>query len=1168
MADSSNIENKTKDTKETTPKADPMVVASGQKNVLNGYRSYTYNFTLAALKKSVVNDPKAYRDSALELVIAKSGGKGTEGIQLTSDFLNTTVASTARTDFAKKDPRRVDLTPEEKSVPLNNYGQELINGFNSKSPGRFDMYIEQVEIENLMGFSEDSSTSLPTSMKFEIIEPYSINGFIEAIHVAAVSAGYPTYSQASFVLKMEFIGYPDNESLPEPELIPNSTRYFVFGFTGIDVEVTERGTKYRCAAVPFEQKGFGQPSVLKKPTPMSGNTVQEILSDLMNNINKQVASSDKNSKDQSKTANKHDTYKIVFPTRDLSQEGGWNYSAINDIGKSKVAELLKDNQLYKFPDPGTTTQANATKADGQKQPSAEQKAKDPQSVAYTYNPKKPQVQFADGAVINELIASVIRDSEYIRNKLKTIGTGQTLDEFGFMDYFLVKIEVKNLDVIDDISKKPFQEFTYVVTPYKIHYTRIPGYGSLKIDESKLALLSLRTYNYIYTGQNVDVLNFKLNFNTLFFEAIPSALGNNDQISSKTGAAPSNSVVPKQSGSSAETSTPDANGQAREQVDQRPNQVQQLGGNAGPVQTDPYSILAKNMHQAVVNSKASMLTGELEILGDPFFLVTGGIGNYNPKPVSRGVAGDGEADHQFGEVLVTIVFNNPIDIGNFADDGGLMYFDSEKVPFSGVYRVNKVVSTFHEGQFKQKLDIIRVPGQTNVAGPISDPANRLVTKPDPLDQVIPDATIASNPSARPTTANLLLQLGRGLPSPGLPGVLSNFTAALGGLGGSVNSLLNQVSGAVTSGIGKLTAAASVFGGSTPGGVDQLASGIRLSAAGLLNQSTLGSVASIAQVGNTLGGSFSVDGSSAAAGLVSNIGANAIAVNSLVPVQGSGIGVGATISMPSNITQASIMGSNLTQISPSNALSAATSVVTNNLTQVNGIGASAVSLVSNVGNQVAGLQTNVVNPTVLAAQFGINPGQLAGLSPDLQSKILTQAGNLASEVPSNTDLSAASAQGLVLDYIPAGKLANLPATTPFATAPGPEVDQSFLSGLVAQGGVKALANAYGVSDVSKISSDLLPPDETKSILNSVNSKLNNPLAGLGTQLNSVDVASMTGKLASANSQLSNITGVSGSVESGLATAQNAVGSTANLTNSITSQFGSKSQGTSPLDKLMLG
>jgi len=49
------------------------MASSSKQNVLNGYRSYTYNFTMAALSASEVNDPSTYRNRPLSRVILKSG---------------------------------------------------------------------------------------------------------------------------------------------------------------------------------------------------------------------------------------------------------------------------------------------------------------------------------------------------------------------------------------------------------------------------------------------------------------------------------------------------------------------------------------------------------------------------------------------------------------------------------------------------------------------------------------------------------------------------------------------------------------------------------------------------------------------------------------------------------------------------------------------------------------------------------------------------------------------------------------------------------------------------------------------------------------------------------------------------------------------------------------
>ncbi len=186
------------------------------------------------------------------------------------------------------------------------------------------------------------------------------------------------------------------------------------------------------------------------------------------------------------------------------------------------------------------------------------------------------------------------------------------------------------------------------------------------------------------------------------------------------------------------------------------------------------------------------------------------------------------------------------------------------------------------------------------------------------------------------------------------------------------------------------------------------------------------------------------------------------------------------------------------------------------------------------------------------------------------MLDQVSTLSKQIPQNTDLSAATAQGLVLDYIPASKLANIPATAPFVKAPMPEVDKEFLKTLVSKGGKQALANAFGVSDVSKISSDLLPTDSVKDILSASPAKLNNQLSKLSSKL--PGVSGLVDKVKSAENQLAAVTGFVGSVEGKISNLQNSIGSIArvstDVSKSVVIKYGSASSNTSPLSKLIGG
>jgi hypothetical protein len=119
----------------------------GEPNVLNSFRSITYNFTLAGLKKGYLSDPKKYRESELELVILKSGGKGAAKMTAsTAGGMNAAPKSGGRGTPGYVDPRRLDISEDDKKQALRSYGNEMVDGFNAESPGRFDMFIENISV--------------------------------------------------------------------------------------------------------------------------------------------------------------------------------------------------------------------------------------------------------------------------------------------------------------------------------------------------------------------------------------------------------------------------------------------------------------------------------------------------------------------------------------------------------------------------------------------------------------------------------------------------------------------------------------------------------------------------------------------------------------------------------------------------------------------------------------------------------------------------------------------------------------------------------------------------------------------------------------------------------------------------------------------------------------
>ena len=1137
---SDNSERKTD--KPESKKEDPanqIVDLSGESNIFNKYRTITYNFTLSALEKKHLDAPESYRkdDAELKLVILKSGGKGASMMERTLSTNDPNFNKLAQ-DQVGKGSQSARRNPGPQTHSANYYADKFMEDFNNKSPGRFDMFLENVEIESLMAPSQKTNTTTATKIKFDVIEPYSINGFIEALHTSAVAAGFPSYQNAAFLLKLEFWGYPDDEEFPEPVKIPNSTRYYPMAITEANIEITEKGTLYRCNAVPYNERSFGHPNMVKKPIKMQGKTVGEILRNLFKALDvtsKEIQEIE--NKEAGITSKEYDRYDIKFPQ--WSETEGWlTAGSDNKIAGSKMGNVLTDPLLVGMNKPQDTSQSNGYNANDAKKP---KDGEQPPSVKF--KPGESVIQFDQDTNISELITAIVRDSEYAKDLLKGLTENKPgiPDQYGFVEYWLIRIETTNSDEINELGQKPFQKFTYIVQPYKVHYTRIPGYGRERINEKDLKKVSNRDYNWIYTGKNIDVLNFKLNFNNLFFEAVPVNMGNKPTSGKSDAAAPANANKAKLNAKPSEVSQGNrAQGQVPDPaVKILSAKLQAYGGNAAQPEEDPYQLLARTMHNAVINSKASMLTGEIEILGDPFYLAGAGSGNWNPKPAKRGQTLSGEANHNYGSVLITINFRNPEDINSF-EDGGMMKFDSNRVPFSGVYQVTTVLSTFKDGIFKQKLDVIRMPGQVLDSDlRSSDPADRYVTESKQGSQVVPDETRAMSPESRADSRSVETILNRGLPN-----ATTNFVNAAGGLGGSPLSQLTSaspLSKLPVAGVDLLSQTpglnvpslnvSSIVGKALP---TDLTSNIRLDTSGLASLqssalSVLGAAAAVSAAANIVKGTFSQQGLTGIIG--GTLAASAISSAKNIFNQGSGIGQGASVlinpssSIPAVPTANDIkQGLNInSSVLPSDSISRTISGVATGIPNaLKTMGSDASNLINGVGNKLTALTSLPTDPQGIAAKMGLDPSKISGLGGALQSKLPTQVTDLLNKIPSNVNLTQAKSQGLVLDYIPIAKIANIPATPPFSKAPIAQPDPAYAKQVVERGGMTALQNLYGVNSAAKLSTNLVPGDLIASAEQYVSNSRLNPLRNLTEVTNLVDINAAKDKLGSFQNQLSGLTG----------------------------------------------
>ena len=383
-------------------------------------------------------------------------------------------------------------------------------------------------------------------------------------------------------------------------------------------------------------------------------------------------------------------------------------------------------------------------------------------------PNKGTIAFSSNQQIHDCIAAIVRDSEWVREKVLS---NEALDAAkqglnnGMLPYFTVRIET-SLGEFDTVGNKYFYNYRYILEPYMIHYTRVPGQEQGTVDVSKIKGQVKRSYNYIYTGKNVDVLKFNLHFDTLYFTAIPANLGSRPA-SSATGeaAAPDNIKDTTQQPSKAANAKPagaDSVGTVANQRD--PGQNQRPETRAGQQQEDPYYKLAETMHNAVLNG-TDLIKGTLEILGDPYFLVTGGMATQNLTLSDPFITPTGEAAVTQGELFININFRNPIDIKTTGPQAGMMNFNSKLVPFSGIFKLLTLKSRFKDGKFTQDLEVMRVPGQI-LGKEAATPANNIKTTALPGEQKVKD-----------TASSLVTKFGTAVNSFNLNTLLSEAKAGI-------------------------------------------------------------------------------------------------------------------------------------------------------------------------------------------------------------------------------------------------------------------------------------------------------------------------------------------------------------------------------------------------------
>ena len=679
--------------------------ASRIPNPLRNHNSFNYTITLGVLSAAEYNNPESYRSAGgfKNYIIKSSGG---------------------------------------------NLGKRY-RVFDEKAGGsdHAEYYIEDLDLDAVVAPNPNTRVTLGTALNFKVIEPYSMGNFIQAVIGAAADAGYRSYSTAPFCLRFDFNGWnldgsTDANFIPRPIFLP-------IKFVNMEFSVSGQGSEYQVKAVPMSESGLSDDiNKIKTSVRANGTLVHQVLETNDTSITGAINSHLQGLEDSGALA-PFDRYIICFPktrtalvdalkTRSITESAfttsteeqqaqrtgagannpqlrasfnptvvtipqatrtyailktfAENTNLMNEIGLSPI------NEDTNAPGNSSEASANAVVNPATGLVDTTTTAAQPATVARDY-------QFNQGQQITSIIERTVMQSRYAAERATEASSN------GLNKWFKIDTQV----FIDDgqltesqMGQKP-RVYVYSVVPYEVDEAATMAPNARPGNTRGLRQSAAKEYNYIYTGKNEDVLSFDLKFNNAFLMTANSNFGSttgtlNDPNAGSTASTQTN-------GDSAAAPPPTSDLRTADEAAPAISLNDRNAESAGTYSNDVRRQIAEMFHDRITNLPIDMVTAEMEIIGDPFFIPQE-TGNYVAPPAGRpGVTQDGTMTYQQGPVFCVVNFRTPFD---YQVQGATMEMPQIVPGFSGLFQVWAVKNTFSRGQFRQTLKLIRRRGQDDPA----------------------------------------------------------------------------------------------------------------------------------------------------------------------------------------------------------------------------------------------------------------------------------------------------------------------------------------------------------------------------------------------------------------------------------------------------------------------
>lgn len=554
------------------------------------------------------------------------------------------------------------------SIPKFNTGSGLESvilksggkGFQGVGNLNSDFYVDNVVIRNTVAPNEMSGMGNVFQLMFDVIEPYGTS-FIDGLIQAAGEQGYISHLQAVYNLKIEFKGNNDNGQ--PTNFIPKTTRNIPIHIYAVEMKIEAGVTTYQLQCVPATH--LAQTDIyshIQESITCTGDTVGDLIENFLNTYSKSLKNL------QSSTNPKLKLTDEYFLDRTQSMEEILK-SPIGYTDSSALANIVTVSNIY-----DTATSKNFR-----------------------------SVKVPKGTKIQTFIDAVIKESRFYKDQLNISGKPDT------KTIKVHKVETQLQIGSDNGNGRNQYKFVYIVR--KQDFTA--ELADPKSDTSDM-VEPVRIYNYLYTGQNSDVLDFDISYKFSYYQTIPYLQDKGNDNLTDAGDGQQNKNVSEES----KTQGSSSEGIAGEVLNQKQSSF--INGI-----NDENSEAVDIMLQIIQNPTADLLVTNIEIIGDPYWIGQKGVSNLSfvdsftdiPNEDAVGAVATDES-----QIVVEINFKFPTDLD---DAQGIFKNIKDSQGFAGRYRVYMCEHRFAGGMYTTVLQMIRMKNQPKeISSQIGQSANSL------------------------------------------------------------------------------------------------------------------------------------------------------------------------------------------------------------------------------------------------------------------------------------------------------------------------------------------------------------------------------------------------------------------------------------------------------------